>query len=332
MVLTLFQVLVRNKDEIIRRWAAAIKGLGGSYDAVPLEELLGQGPTSFDAILTITRDRSYHKMRSFIERVSRRRGDAGFRLGETLQAFLLFKSVVLPHLVREYAADPPTLEERVRELDSMLMKVAGEFAEQFQVVTESMRKTYVTQIDRLEQRIEEGAKKDPLTGLLNRRAFFDRIDAIASHLIQGERRPLGLVIFDLDDLQAYNRSLGSEEGDRLLIRLADVLRQYGGPEDVYARSGGGEFMVLQVGASAEAVRAFAEKVRSRQETGSEGGRATVARSAAVTVSVGAIHAPQSEMERWLKSAVNIRAELVGRAEAALLKAKQAGKNRVFLSE
>lgn len=96
----------------------------------------------------------------------------------------------------------------------------------------------VSERNRLEAELRRLASTDALTGLLNRRAFLTML---------AERVPrsgTSVLFIDLDGFKAVNDSSGHEEGDRVLRRVADVLRAELRPGDIAARLGGDEFAVL----------------------------------------------------------------------------------------
>ncbi len=84
---------------------------------------------------------------------------------------------------------------------------------------------------------------DELTGLLNRRGFFVRVDEMVRRARRGDRQVL-LMYFDLDGLKQVNDEQGHAEGDRLLVAAADVLRAAFRERDVVARIGGDEFVAM----------------------------------------------------------------------------------------
>jgi diguanylate cyclase (GGDEF)-like protein len=87
------------------------------------------------------------------------------------------------------------------------------------------------------------ALSDPLTGLANTRAFLDRLgDEIARGLRHG--RVFTLVYLDLDRFKEVNDSLGHAEGDRVLTRIAAMMRETLRASDLPARLGGDEFGIL----------------------------------------------------------------------------------------
>ncbi|WP_233275230.1 GGDEF domain-containing protein [Pseudoxanthomonas suwonensis] len=88
------------------------------------------------------------------------------------------------------------------------------------------------------------AQRDYLTGLPNRRAFAERIDAVWQQA-RGEQRPLGIALMDVDWFKAYNDRYGHPAGDRVLRAVGRVLGAHArGPLDMVARHGGEEFVCV----------------------------------------------------------------------------------------
>ena len=90
-----------------------------------------------------------------------------------------------------------------------------------------------------ERLLQDEACRDYLTGLLNRRGFFNTIDAM-----RNEDLPLALYLFDLDDLKKINDRYGHDVGDELLCFFGDLLRQNTREGDILCRYGGDEFIVV----------------------------------------------------------------------------------------
>ncbi len=98
-------------------------------------------------------------------------------------------------------------------------------------------------IDRYQLRLEELARTDKLTGLVNRQYF----DAIYEHNLGNlDRRggPLSLAMFDIDNLKVVNDQLGHLEGDRLIRTIAELASESVRRSDVVSRWGGDEFAIL----------------------------------------------------------------------------------------
>ena len=162
-------------------------------------------------------------------------------------------------------------------------------------------------------RVQELARIDPLTQLARRQVFLERLDEeLARHRRSG--RPLAVALVDVDDFKRVNDTLGHPAGDRVLRCVAEVLERNRRSSDLVARFGGEEFVVLlpecdlddSVGVCDAMRRAVADS------------RVPVAEDVAVTVSIGVTVVLGTD-------AVD---DLLVRADAALYRAKAAGKNRV----
>jgi diguanylate cyclase (GGDEF)-like protein/PAS domain S-box-containing protein len=109
----------------------------------------------------------------------------------------------------------------------------------------------------LQDELERRASHDPLTGLPNRPAFVERIgQALGRTRRRHNSRKVGVLFMDLDGFKTINDSLGHEAGDRLLVAVAECLRNRLRSEDVLARFGGDEFAVLleDTAGTSEAIR------------------------------------------------------------------------------
>ncbi|WP_373389164.1 diguanylate cyclase domain-containing protein [Pseudomonas alcaligenes] len=109
-----------------------------------------------------------------------------------------------------------------------------------------MQEDILDQLEALNQSrsaLEHLARHDPLTGLPNRRMFFERLE----HALASARRnahPLAVLFVDLDHFKELNDSLGHSIGDRVLQAVANLLRSATRESDTVARLGGDEFVVL----------------------------------------------------------------------------------------
>ena len=169
--------------------------------------------------------------------------------------------------------------------------------------------------------VERQAVTDELTGLANARAFHSILD----REIERSRRfqtPLGLVMADLDDFKQVNDRHGHPQGDEVLASVASVLRDLSRDIDAPARYGGEELAVVLPQTDAEGAERLAERMREAVE------RLNVPRvsgrgSLRVTASFGVASIPESASDSE---------QLVAAADAALYRAKRAGKNRVERAE
>jgi diguanylate cyclase (GGDEF)-like protein len=110
-------------------------------------------------------------------------------------------------------------------------------------------------------RTHHKAITDPLTGLYNYGFFRERL-ALELERAQLTGDPVALAMFDLDHFKRYNDSHGHQEGNRVLQKVAELLRDTGRRGDVLARYGGEEFVALLYGATAPDVWRFAESFRT----------------------------------------------------------------------
>lgn len=105
----------------------------------------------------------------------------------------------------------------------------------------------ILEYDAVRREMAHQARTDPLTGLLNRRAFMEEMGRHIARLDR-ESEAGTLMYVDLDAFKAVNDRLGHAMGDKVLVHLADMLRRMVRPSDLIARLGGDEFAVWLSGA------------------------------------------------------------------------------------
>ena len=98
-----------------------------------------------------------------------------------------------------------------------------------------------SRLRRSEAALRHDAGHDPLTGLLNRTLFGERL---ARALAEPDREPIAVAFIDLDHFKRVNDSLGHAVGDALLVAVTERLREHAGPSTLLARFGGDEFLAL----------------------------------------------------------------------------------------
>jgi two-component system, cell cycle response regulator len=164
----------------------------------------------------------------------------------------------------------------------------------------------------------DNAAHDGLTGLFNRRYFDRRLREEIAHA-KRHKRPFSLVLLDLDHFKLVNDTYGHEDGDRVLRHIAEVAQAQLREDDVACRYGGEEFILLLRGTSGPAARVVANRLR--------------ANLADRPITLG----PNDELRHITFSAGVAAADernaydaddIVSRADAALYRAKRAGRNRV----
>ncbi|WP_455894440.1 diguanylate cyclase domain-containing protein [Pseudomonas palmensis] len=123
----------------------------------------------------------------------------------------------------------------------------------------SERKKTEDQLLSLQKELEVLSFKDGLTNIANRRRF-DSCFELEWERARRERRPLSLLLLDVDFFKQYNDLYGHIQGDKCLIAIAQTLSlALDGPRDLVARYGGEEFIVLLPEADAEVARKVAER-------------------------------------------------------------------------
>ncbi len=168
------------------------------------------------------------------------------------------------------------------------------------------------------QVLRNAATTDPLTGLLNRRAFLDN----ANRLCAGQGRRGGsvtLLMFDLDHFKSINDRFGHAIGDEVLRVFAQVARTSMRANDIVGRLGGEEFAAIVPGGLDVAAK-IGERIRAGIETC---GATVCAHAIGATVSIGAASIAGPVMEVG---------PLLVRADAALYRAKHNGRNRLCTAD
>ncbi len=166
---------------------------------------------------------------------------------------------------------------------------------------------------------EKAASIDYLTGLPNRRTLVveGARRLAAAHAGSGQ---LALALIDLDHFKRINDRFGHAAGDEALVQLAALLRQEAKPGDLIVRQGGEEFVFVLVGITREAAR---ERMRRLCEGVANHPFCLDGQAASLTVSIGLT---------WLDGRDAQFGELIRRADSALYRAKEGGRNRVETSE
>lgn len=168
--------------------------------------------------------------------------------------------------------------------------------------------------------LREQAVTDPLTGLANRRYLETRLREEAGRS-KRHASVFTLTMLDLDDFKTYNDREGHPAGDALLAAVARVIRTAARDTDLVARYGGDEFAVVSPETRVEEALLLAERIRAAVEAHSFDSPGLPV-AGGLTLSAGVAGFPTSTADPET---------LVRLADAALYKAKAAGRNRVLLT-
>jgi diguanylate cyclase (GGDEF)-like protein len=175
----------------------------------------------------------------------------------------------------------------------------------------------VSQIQVQNKKLHRLANFDHLTGLLNRRAFFDKGDRCFAEY-QESGKPLACVMCDIDKFKRINDNHGHSSGDEAIRAVTDFLKDMVRSSDLVGRYGGEEFCLVLPGATQEVAERISERIRSRIEV-EAGKNVTSVPGLTITSSFGvALLAP----------ATKSLADLIDQADQALYYSKENGRNRV----
>jgi diguanylate cyclase (GGDEF)-like protein len=165
-----------------------------------------------------------------------------------------------------------------------------------------------------EQRLLIESMTDPLTGLLNRRYFNEQTQKEVARSRRHNLR-FSVLMLDIDHFKRINDTYGHPVGDLAIKALADICNKALRPQDILARYGGEEFVLALPHTEAEGAAVVAERIRQTVE---QIELITEAGPVRFTVSIG--------ISTYMKDLP--LEQIVGRADEALYKAKQSGRNRV----
>ena len=131
--------------------------------------------------------------------------------------------------------------------------------EELEAINEKLQEE-IAERRRIQQALVEAARTDPLTGLLNRRAIREHLDhQMAIH--QRTHQPFTLLLADVDRFKEINDRYGHAAGDGVLCNITHLLQSHIRPQDVVARWGGEEFLILLPDTDLEGGFALADRIR-----------------------------------------------------------------------
>ena len=169
--------------------------------------------------------------------------------------------------------------------------------------------------DRIVARYRRASLTDPLTGVVNRRGFFETGERLLMRARFG-RQPIAAIMLDLDRFKAINDQFGHGVGDEVLIAICRLATAQLRATDLFGRIGGEEFAALLPNTTRRDALALAERVRAAVE------------AAPLVVEKRAVRATVSVGVALANDAATDLAALLKAADEALYRAKEAGRNHV----
>jgi len=272
-----------------------------------------------------------------IELLDAHGGDEGLRLARELEPDLILLDVDMPspdgfEVCRRLKADQATAgipivfltgasssEEKIQGLDlGATDYVTKPFdpAELKARVRASLRTKYLLDL------LNKKAQIDGLTGLWNRAYFHERLGQEIS-LARRQHRPVACILADADHFKSINDRFGHPFGDHALRTISAAITEACRREDVVCRFGGEEFIILTPQTDLAGAATHAERIRQAVR-----GKSLLHRGTTVplTLSFGVAAALVHELD-----SDRIEAQLIELADAALYRAKQAGRDRVEIA-
>jgi diguanylate cyclase (GGDEF)-like protein len=216
-------------------------------------------------------------------------------------------------LTHEWEARQPGIEDDVRQEE--LSKVLHALQE-----ADAEKAGLLSRLKKQAELLEQLAREDGLTGIANRRW----LDLKLAQEFERARRfehPLTVALLDLDDFKQVNDRFSHQAGDAVLVQMATLMRQHFRSVDVVGRYGGEEFLVVLVETDINSAWIICERFRRLVNEFDWAGLHAGLGNLTVSIGLSGLESPHSEE-------IKTPAQLLGRADEHLYRAKRDGKNRV----
>lgn len=248
-------------------------------------------------------------MTSFIDRL----GDLTESTGEYHSKIEVYSQKIgkadnitqLSHLLDDIMQD-------TRVIQASALRSHEELVETRKRVQESEAK--IKELEQELEQISEKVREDQLTGALNRRGLDEAYERESTRA-QRNNSPICVALLDIDNFKRLNDTMGHQAGDQALIHLTSVIKESLRPSDVVARYGGEEFVIVL------------------PDTGIEEAEQTIVRLQRELTKKFFLHGNERILVTFsagvaLRGEAESQDDLIGRADHAMYKAKQSGKNQV----
>ena len=291
-------ILMDDKERIVHTNAAFAEKMGRSPAS-----LLGVRPSELE--WTLPKSTEAPEEYPWFEALNEGKSQTGTQLGllvesDKWQTYVVNSTPIQDHDGKCRGAlatfdDVTEIEEKNEQLEVMLTKLRASEIE----------------IRQKNEELEELATRDPLTGCLNRRSFFELFDA-ALEAAKRYKHDLGCIMFDIDHFKSVNDNHGHAAGDMVLKGVADVVRGLARGSDIFCRYGGEEFCVILPHIGLEGAVKAAERYRKGIEDHGFNGIPVTSSFGVSSTEAGTV----------------VATELLDQADQCLYAAKEGGRNRV----
>lgn len=229
---------------------------------------------------------------------------ADYNISSEICVPLLKDNIVLGTINVEGSADSPLTQSDADMLTTLALPIA-----------------LAVDNARLHTQVKEMAMTDAVSGLSNRHAFEEILNAEVERATRFGHH-LSLIIFDLDSFKDYNDEWGHPAGDLRLKATADLVRNNLRKYDMAARYGGDEFAIILPNTDQSSALEFAKRLHHAAQASTSGAPIEEKSVAGYTISMGIATFPNDG---------NTLATLLHAADQAALRAKRLGKNQIYLA-
>lgn len=202
------------------------------------------------------------------------------------------------------------VEQPTTQLSESEQRLAKTFAEQTALALANLKMREMLKIQSV---------RDPLTGLYNRRYMEESLNRELRRAVR-KKSELGVMMLDVDHFKKFNDTFGHEAGDSVLRSLGNLLRTQFRTEDIVCRYGGEEFTIILPDTSLQLTQERAEQIREAAKRELVQLRSQSLGPVSLSIGLSSFPANGSTSET-----------LLGAADAALYRAKEAGRDRVMVS-
>lgn len=241
----------------------------------------------------------------------------GIRPGWYMAAFTYLGMTIKAHVTREFTGPPKELAEILESIQKICQLDATLAIEAYHLSAMERIEGLMTQLERDQDEIRRIAQTDPLTGLLNRRYFLEKLEA-EFHRCKSFGRPLCVMLLDLDNFKSINDRYGHPVGDDVLQATGQVLRESVRGTDWCGRIGGEELAIVLPECNLSTANLIGDRIRLAIRS-LEFGEESTRFSPSVSIGLCGITYDFHESAAMLKL-----------ADDALYRAKKSGKNRVCI--